>query len=54
MPARKGLLGAAVGIALIVLKRSEWSSRLPYGPYIAIAALIWIFGGYEWFFRLMY
>jgi leader peptidase (prepilin peptidase)/N-methyltransferase len=30
---------------LIALRKREWSSRLPYGPYIALAAAIWIFGG---------
>jgi leader peptidase (prepilin peptidase)/N-methyltransferase len=46
------ILGAIVGLTLIVLGRREWSSRLPYGPYIAVAAAIWIFGGYEWVRRL--
>jgi leader peptidase (prepilin peptidase)/N-methyltransferase len=39
------ILGAAVGVALICLGKREWSSRLPYGPYIAFAAAFWIFGG---------
>jgi leader peptidase (prepilin peptidase) / N-methyltransferase len=39
------ILGAMVGVILIVLRRREWSSRLPFGPYIALAAAIWIFGG---------
>jgi leader peptidase (prepilin peptidase)/N-methyltransferase len=39
------LIGAAVGLTLILLRRREWSSRLPYGPYIALAAALWIFGG---------
>ena len=39
------MIGAAVGVALIVLGKQQWSSRLPYGPYIALAALIWMFGG---------
>jgi leader peptidase (prepilin peptidase) / N-methyltransferase len=39
------MLGAVVGIALIVLRRRQWSSRMPYGPYIALAAAIWIFLG---------
>jgi leader peptidase (prepilin peptidase)/N-methyltransferase len=34
-----------VGVALITLRRREWSSRMPYGPYIALAAAIWIFFG---------
>jgi len=37
------IIGAFVGVTLILAKRSEWSSRLPYGPYIALAATIWIF-----------
>jgi leader peptidase (prepilin peptidase)/N-methyltransferase len=39
------MIGAAVGIILILMRRREWSSRMPYGPYIALAAVIWIFGG---------
>jgi leader peptidase (prepilin peptidase)/N-methyltransferase len=39
------MIGAFVGITLIVLRRQDWSSRLPYGPYIALAAMIWVFGG---------
>jgi leader peptidase (prepilin peptidase)/N-methyltransferase len=39
------MLGAAVGGTLILLRHREWSSRIPYGPYIALAALIWMFGG---------
>ncbi len=37
------MIGSLVGITLIVLRRREWSSRLPYGPYIAVAAVIWVF-----------
>jgi leader peptidase (prepilin peptidase)/N-methyltransferase len=39
------IIGAFVGLVLILLKKQEWSSRLPYGPYIALAATIWMFGG---------
>jgi len=39
------MIGAFVGIALILMGKREWSSRLPYGPYIALAATIWLFGG---------
>jgi leader peptidase (prepilin peptidase)/N-methyltransferase len=38
-------IGAAVGIALILVQRREWSSRMPYGPYIAAAAVVWLFAG---------
>jgi leader peptidase (prepilin peptidase) / N-methyltransferase len=43
------MLGAAVGIILILLRKREWSSRMPYGPYIAVAAVIWLFGGQKFF-----
>ncbi|MFO1475860.1 MAG: prepilin peptidase [Verrucomicrobiota bacterium] len=39
------LLGSAVGLLLILAGRREWSSRMPYGPYIAAAAALWIFRG---------
>jgi leader peptidase (prepilin peptidase)/N-methyltransferase len=48
------VIGAAVGLTLILSGRRAWSSRLPYGPYIAVAAVIWIFGGYDWVRRLLY
>jgi leader peptidase (prepilin peptidase)/N-methyltransferase len=44
-------IGAFVGVTLILLKKRERSSQIPYGPYIALAALIWIFGGREWTHR---
>jgi len=43
------LIGSVVGVLLIVLRKREWSSRMPYGPYIALAAVIWIFGGNKLF-----
>jgi leader peptidase (prepilin peptidase)/N-methyltransferase len=46
------MIGAAVGVTLIVMRRREWSSRMPYGPYIALAATIWIFGGKKYFHTL--
>ena len=46
------MIGAAFGIVLIVLGKREWSSRMPYGPYIAAAAVIWLFGGQKLFHSL--
>jgi leader peptidase (prepilin peptidase)/N-methyltransferase len=43
------LIGSVVGVTLIVMRRSEWSSRIPYGPYIALAAALWIFSGKKLF-----
>jgi len=45
------MIGAFVGLLLIALRKHEWSSRIPYGPYIALAAIVWVFGGHrllEW------
>lgn len=37
--------GALVGIALVATGKREMQSRIPYGPYIALAALVWILWG---------
>lgn len=39
------LVGSIVGITLVLTKRREMQSRIPYGPYIALAALVWILWG---------
>lgn len=36
-------VGALVGLTLIVLRMKDRQSQIPYGPYIALAAAIWIF-----------
>jgi leader peptidase (prepilin peptidase)/N-methyltransferase len=41
------VIGALVGVLLIAFRKQEWSSRIPYGPYIALAAVIWMFGGHR-------
>ncbi|HPC60608.1 MAG TPA: prepilin peptidase [Verrucomicrobiota bacterium] len=41
------MIGAVVGLGLVALRRREFSSRLPYGPYIALAAALWLFAGPE-------
>ena len=40
-------IGALVGGLLILLKRHERSNPIPYGPYIAAAAVLWLFAGPE-------
>jgi leader peptidase (prepilin peptidase)/N-methyltransferase len=39
------VIGSIAGITLILVNKRSWSSRMPYGPYIAAAAVIWIFDG---------
>lgn len=45
------LAGSIVGVVLIIAHNKEWQSRIPFGPYIALAAVIWILGGYTWMDR---
>jgi leader peptidase (prepilin peptidase)/N-methyltransferase len=33
--------GSLVGVTLVVLKLKAMQSRIPYGPYLALAAVIW-------------
>lgn len=41
-------LGSLVGVGMVVARRKELSSRIPYGPYIAIAVVVWILWGTIW------
>jgi leader peptidase (prepilin peptidase) / N-methyltransferase len=40
-------IGSVVGVVLVVLRKRALSSRLPYGPYIAMAAAVWLFAGLD-------
>ncbi|HEX7863134.1 MAG TPA: prepilin peptidase [Verrucomicrobiae bacterium] len=37
------VIGTVVSIGAIAIRRAEWSGRIPYGPYIAVAAVIYMF-----------
>jgi len=39
------ILGSIVGIVTLVAGRRVWSAKLPFGPYLAVSALVWIFFG---------
>jgi leader peptidase (prepilin peptidase)/N-methyltransferase len=50
------LLGGVVGLILVVGSKKGWESRIPYGPYIAFGALLWMFCGNEimhWYFSFI-
>jgi len=38
-------VGAIIGIAMMMLKKSERSTQIPFGPYLAVAGFIGIFWG---------
>ncbi|MDI6774543.1 MAG: A24 family peptidase [Verrucomicrobiota bacterium] len=39
------LLGSVVGITLIAAGQKQLRSRIPYGPYLALAAVVWMLWG---------
>ena len=41
------VIASLYGIATLVIGRREWSSKIPFGPYLAIGAVAWIFCGRE-------
>ncbi len=50
------LAGSLAGVSLILFGGMKWRSRIPYGPYIAFAAVVWILGGdrlWDWYIRMM-
>src|SRR5258708_5823518 len=40
-------IGAILGVSLIVWQRGAWGTRIPYGPFLGLAAILWLFGGSE-------
>lgn len=50
------LLGSFVGILTMVIGKRVWSAKLPFGPYLAAGALVWMFFGdalLMWYFGLL-
>jgi leader peptidase (prepilin peptidase)/N-methyltransferase len=41
------LIGSGLGFALIIWQRGAWGTRIPFGPFLGLAALLWLFGGRE-------
>ena len=39
------LLGSVVGVILMIFGGVKMQSRIPFGPYLSAAALIWVFWG---------
>ena len=50
------LAGSLVGLFTLLVGKRVWSAKLPFGPYLALGALIWMFFGEElvsWYATLM-
>ncbi len=50
------LLGSLVGLATLLVGRRVWSAKLPFGPYLAFGALVWMFCGaalLRWYLTLL-
>jgi leader peptidase (prepilin peptidase)/N-methyltransferase len=50
------LAGSIVGITLVATGRSSMQSRIPFGPYIVLAALVWMYWGqrlWTWYTNLI-
>jgi leader peptidase (prepilin peptidase)/N-methyltransferase len=49
------IIGALVGILTIAIGKREWSAKIPFGPYLSIGAMIWLFCGWQivaWYWSL--
>ncbi|MEO5717410.1 MAG: A24 family peptidase, partial [Chthoniobacterales bacterium] len=50
------LLGSLVGLTSMVAGRRAWSAKIPFGPYLALGALLWMFFGpqlLDWYVGLL-
>ena len=39
------LIGSFVGLGTMIIGKRVWSAKLPFGPYLALGAMIWLFFG---------
>jgi leader peptidase (prepilin peptidase)/N-methyltransferase len=39
------LAGSLVGLTSIALRKREWSTKIPFGPYLALGGVVWTFFG---------
>ncbi len=49
------IIGSVVAAVMLAARRREWAARIPFGPYLAAAALIWISCGpviVDWYLHL--
>ena len=39
------VFGSVISLSLVALRRREWAGRVPFGPYLAAGAVLWLFRG---------
>ncbi len=50
------LLGSLIGLMTLLIGKRVWSAKLPFGPYLAFGALVWMFFGasfFSWYLGLL-
>ena len=50
------LLGSLIGLMTLLIGKRVWSAKLPFGPYLAFGALVWMFFGasfFAWYLGLL-
>jgi len=49
------VVGCFFGVAAMIIHRRKGGTVIPFGPFLALGALIWLFGGkalWDWYFRM--
>lgn len=46
-------IGSFLGILILAKKKKMFGVRMPFGPYLVLGAIIWLFGGNIWMARYM-
>ena len=39
------VIGAVLGGLTVLIGKREWSAKIPFGPYLSLGALLWLFAG---------
>ena len=50
-------LGSILGAAPRLIGKTQWTAKIPYGPYLAAGAMLWLFYGHDivtWYLGLVY
>ena len=50
------IIGAVIGVGQKLVSREEWKRPIPFGPYLTLGAVLWVFAGTGlmiWYFGLL-